>query len=379
MEKITEMISDEELVELFNQTISVQEKLNIFGRIQDESYKIELLNNIPQNEKYKFIGKLRNPEDIAIQLKGIEDEKSKIKTFNYIAKQYKGNSKKFLELLESIDFTVQLPENSRSFNLNNFNDMNMDSMIKIQENVENSSDIMFKINEQDAEKVEYSFAEMSAIVAKLEELTAGIPESSSEFERFFTIYYRITNNITYNYETVSKTNDEIKKSFEEMTYSRFELEKIKEIIDKRDKKVSGIRRDSAGMYGGLIDGKAICVGYATILHEALKRVGIKSQIVLGLEQKKGVGLNVVEGHAWNQVQIDGKWYNADATWDAVQLQRTGGYDFCLRGDNTFGHKEFPKIISKNTHVCKEDNKIDNFMVKKIVSRNMFWGGIRGGR
>lgn len=379
MKEITEMMSDEELVELFNQAISVQEKLNIFGRIQDENCKIELLNNIPQNEKYKFIGKLRNPEDIAMQLNGIEDEKSKIKTFNYIAKQCKGNSKKFLQLLESIDFSVQLPENSRSFNLNNFNDMNMDSMIKIQEHVENSSDIMFKINEQDAEKVQYSFAEMSAIVAKLEELTAGIPENSSEFEKFFTIYYRITNNITYNHETVSKTNEEMKKSFEEMIHLIFEIEKVKEIIDKRNERVSGIRRDSAGMYGGLVDGKAICVGYATILHEALKRVGLKSQIVLGLESQKGVGLNAVEGHAWNQVQIDGKWYNADATWDATQLQRTGGYAFCLRGDDTFGHGEFPKIISKNTHVCKEDRKIDDFLVRRVVHKNKFWGGIRGGR
>lgn len=371
MKEIKEIISDEELVELFNQAISVQEKLNIFGRIQDENCKIELLNNIPQNEKYKFIGKLRNPEDIGMQLNEIEDEKSKVKTFNYIAKQYKGNSKKFLQLLESIDFSVQLTENSRSFNLNNFNDMNMDSMIKIQENVENSSDIVFKINEQDAEKVQYSFAEMSAIVAKLEELTAGIPESSSEFERFFTIYYRITNNITYNHETVSKTNEEMKRCFEGMIDLVFQGKRTTEIRDKRDEKIAMIRRDSAGMYGGLVDGKAICVGYATILHEALKRVGVKSQIV--------IGVNANEGHAWNQVQIDGKWYNADATWDAERLQRTGGYAFVLRGDNTFGHEGFPKIISKNTHVCKEDKGIDNFLANRIVSRNMFWGGIRGGR
>ena len=368
-----EVLSDDEIIELFNQTISIQEKLNFFGKIRDESRKIELLDSIPQNERYKFIGKLEYQEDIAQQLSEIEDEKSKRKTFNYISKQYKGNSKKLLELLECIDFEVRLPESMLTFVLNNLNDVSMDSLIKIQQSVENSSDIKFKVNEKDAENVEYSFAELSAITAKIEELTAGIAPNLSEVERFYTIYFRIINNITYNHDTIHRTEEERKKRFEEVLESLFSYAQVKKIGEKYDKKISEIRRDSAGLYGGLVDGKAICVGYATILQQALKRQGLKSLIVVGIRKD-----NFTEGHAWNQVQIDGKWYNVDATWDASLVQRSGDIAFMLRGDDTFNHNEY-SIESKNTHTCKKDCPMDYTKFMSIVNQNRWWGGIRGGR
>ena len=40
----------------------------------------------------KIIGKLKYSGDIAEHLAKIENEKSRIKTFNYIAKQFKGNN-----------------------------------------------------------------------------------------------------------------------------------------------------------------------------------------------------------------------------------------------------------------------------------------------
>lgn len=368
-----EVLSDDEIIELFNQTISIQEKLNFFGKIRDESRKIELLDSIPQNERYKFIGKLEYQEDIAQQLSEIEDEKSKRKTFNYISKQYKGNSKKLLELLECIDFEVRLPESMLTFVLNNLNDVSMDSLIKIQQSVENSSDMKFKVNEKDAENVEYSFAELSAITAKIEELTAGIAPNLSEVERFYTIYFRIINNITYNHDTIHRTDEERKKRFEEVLESLFSYAQVKKVGEKYDKKISEIRRDSAGLYGGLVDGKAICVGYATILQQALKRQGLKSLIVVGIRKD-----NFTEGHAWNQVQIDGKWYNVDATWDASMVQRSGDIAFMLRGDDTFNHNEY-SIETKNTHTCKKDCPMDYAKFMSIVNQNRWWGGIRGGR
>ena len=130
--KRTESISDAELVTLFNQASSEQEQLQYFSRIQDDNCKIELLSSIPTKDRYKFIGKLREPKNIAEQLSQIEDEKSKRKSFNFIAKQFKGNSKGLLALLEAIDFEVTLPENMLFFQINNLNDMSMDSLISIQ-------------------------------------------------------------------------------------------------------------------------------------------------------------------------------------------------------------------------------------------------------
>ena len=53
------------LITLFNKAKSIQDKLNIFGKIKDEQIKITLLESIPQEEKYKFFGKLKTPQNIA--------------------------------------------------------------------------------------------------------------------------------------------------------------------------------------------------------------------------------------------------------------------------------------------------------------------------
>ena len=80
-----------------------------------------------------------------------------------------------------------------------------------------------------------------------------------------------------------------------------------------------------GYYADLIDrayasiecilyGKALCSGYSKILKNILSEVGIEASYISG-----GTGNN---RHAWNQVKLDGKWYNCDITNDA---------DFILEG------------------------------------------------
>lgn len=363
-------ITDIELVTLFNSTESIQDKLNIFGRIQDEELKISLLNSIPLEEKYKFLGKLKNPQNIAKQLNGFADEKSKKKSLNFVAKQLKGNSKGLLNILQNIDFEVILPENMLTFNLNSLNDISMDAMIKLQDHVENSFDMKFNINEKDSEGITYTFAELSAITAKLEELTAGVSTEMEEVDRFYTIYSRMINNITYNNDTVDNVAKEIERYTTERGYT-------KQILDE---KMAAFRRDTAGLYGGLIDGSAICVGYATILQEALKKVDLKSIIVTGTKIEDIENFKLFRsGHAWNQVQIDGKWYNADATWDASTVQRTGDISCMLRGDKTFRpHVEFTRDTAI-AHECKEDYPFERTRFMSIYNQNRWWNGIGGGR
>ena len=54
----------------------------------------------------------------------------------------------------------------------------------------------------------------------------------------------------------------------------------------------------------LTSGRALCSGYAVVLKEILTRLGISTEIIIS----KGI-------HEWNQVSIDGKWYNCDLTND----------------------------------------------------------------
>lgn len=58
-------------------------------------------------------------------------------------------------------------------------------------------------------------------------------------------------------------------------------------------------------YTALSEGLTVCQGYALLLDKMLHKVGIQSEIVTG---------DIPSGlHAWNLVNVDGKWYHIDST------------------------------------------------------------------
>lgn len=61
------------------------------------------------------------------------------------------------------------------------------------------------------------------------------------------------------------------------------------------------------VYGALVEGKAVCQGYALAMQLLLYYAGIESTIVSG--SASGIA------HAWNAVQLEGSWYYLDPTWD----------------------------------------------------------------
>lgn len=60
-------------------------------------------------------------------------------------------------------------------------------------------------------------------------------------------------------------------------------------------------------YGALVDGSAVCEGYAEAFQLILNKVGIQTTLVTG----KASGSD----HMWNMTKIDGKWYHVDVTYD----------------------------------------------------------------
>jgi hypothetical protein len=64
---------------------------------------------------------------------------------------------------------------------------------------------------------------------------------------------------------------------------------------------------SHSAYDGLTKGKTVCQGYALITFEMMRQAGIAVKIVEGTS--RGIA------HTWNLVQIGGKWYHLDSTWD----------------------------------------------------------------
>lgn len=65
-------------------------------------------------------------------------------------------------------------------------------------------------------------------------------------------------------------------------------------------------------YGALVQGTAVCAGYAHAYQLLMQRVGIPTWYVTGSSFAPDGQL---VGHAWNLVQLDGEWYYTDVTWD----------------------------------------------------------------
>ena len=87
-------------------------------------------------------------------------------------------------------------------------------------------------------------------------------------------------------------------------------------------------------FGALKNGVAVCSGYAELFYEMATMAGIEAIVVEGYSAYNNVG------HAWNQVKIDGNWYNLDVCWDDTEA--TGfEYQYCLIGDDEFYESHIP--------------------------------------
>ncbi len=114
-------------------------------------------------------------------------------------------------------------------------------------------------------------------------------EGKSEFEKFYEIYYYVTRHVVYDYDHLG----------DESYQTQFTA------------------------YGALIDGKAVCQGYATLLYRMLLEAGIDCRYISGGR------------HAWNIVRIGDLYYNADPTWDATGSTERYCEGYCLKSEAAF--------------------------------------------
>lgn len=85
-------------------------------------------------------------------------------------------------------------------------------------------------------------------------------------------------------------------------------------------------------YGALLEGRAVCQGYAQLAYKMLTEAGVKCYVITG-KANNGRG---TQSHAWNMARVGKKWYYLDVTWD----DPIGGgdvlrYDYFLVGKNQF--------------------------------------------
>lgn len=105
-------------------------------------------------------------------------------------------------------------------------------------------------------------------------------------------------------------------------------------------------------YDLLVNGTAVCAGYARAYQDLLLRAGIDCRYVISDEMK----------HAWNLVCIDGFWYHVDLTWDDPEpnIQGHVSHQYFLLTDAQIKADEKPHYNWDTDIACTDTRFQDSF-------------------
>lgn len=116
----------------------------------------------------------------------------------------------------------------------------------------------------------------------------------------------------------AETDEKVREILDSLELTdKTEYEKVKAIHDyicdnveyEAAEAASDIRRTA---YGALVEGRAVCQGYSVSLYRLLLEAGIDNRIIYG----SGISpFGTTAAHTWNIVELYGKYYYLDATWD----------------------------------------------------------------
>lgn len=107
-------------------------------------------------------------------------------------------------------------------------------------------------------------------------------------------------------DTSSMTEEEIALAFHDYLAANI-------AYDKDNFQNNTLPEYAYDIYGAFVEKKAVCQGYALAYMYLLQKENIPC----------GIASSDAANHAWNVIEIDGKWYHADATWDDPTYDNLG--------------------------------------------------------
>jgi len=118
-------------------------------------------------------------------------------------------------------------------------------------------------------------------------------------------------------------------------------------------------------YAAMIHKVAVCQGYASLLYRLLLEVGVDCRCIIGTADN--------ESHAWNIIQLEGAYYNADPTWDR---DLKGHYRNFLCNESNFGdHRRDSKYNTTAFHAAypmADTSYIVGAVASGTLSNGMTW-------
>lgn len=116
-------------------------------------------------------------------------------------------------------------------------------------------------------------------------------------------------------------------------------------------------------YNALVEQSAVCQGYTLAYAELLKKAGIPFDFCA----------STAMNHIWNYVQIEGKWYHVDVTWDDPTRDKIGyvSHEYFLNSDHKIeqgGHSNWAAV-----QTC-QDTAYDDAYWQGIASAVFYMDG-----
>ena len=179
-----------------------------------------------------------------------------------------------------------------------------------------------------------SFTSVNTIYDDSGEVTVEV-EKLYDNDKINYIKNEINNILKKNVKDSMSVKDKIKALHD------YIINNTKYDIERNEKNTSAYESNSA--YGLLKDHMAICSGYADTMAILLSNLGVKNYKVAS------------SSHIWNAVEIDGKWYHLDLTWDDP-VSNTG--------DDILDHKYF-LISTEELKSLDGQEMIDHIFDKTI--------------
>lgn len=189
------------------------------------------------------------------------------------------------------------------------------------------------INFSKADKI--ANATKSKRLYELNKLTYNLTNNlETDVEKLRAIYIWICNNIANDFRLYA-SNERKRNRFEkdslklENWNSKFKKTLFKKLLKKK---------------------KTICTGYAYLLKEMCKIVGIESYMVNGFARTATVDFSklTMPNHTWNVVKLNNKWYLCDPTWSTgISFPEEGRFQFIyndgyfLADPELFFYNHFP--------------------------------------
>ncbi|HCC03847.1 MAG TPA: hypothetical protein DEP51_03190 [Clostridiales bacterium] len=307
------------------------------------------LKNLKMHPDYKFLGPLSKKEisflvKVAGQIK-IENTYDNLADFfikDYIPFEIKGIKKignifydpKKIKLKPiELDYKKykNISDKSRfknafvKINIKNMSELSTEEAIKLKEQTPNCQ---ISVREVDNNLSIYSLNDYILMSQRLDKILSGINPNSSELEQYSYIYNAMYA-IFYNDAALDSKDPEFIKSH---PYNNFYA--------------SCLNNSSRNLLGALKYNQAVCSGFASAIHNACARQGLKSIIVGGCfytfvdlstlqkydkENHRYTILKCFDSfhylikdrealHAWNLIQINGAWYNSDSSSDVNRIR-----------------------------------------------------------